>query len=151
MQRDDPLRQYTNTAQPGGGVLTLKGGTPMSGGQDPLFTPLPPFLRPPVTASFSSLDPYFDQNLQIVAPTREISRNFKENSALQPKFGSNFSSQAQNMLKNFSSLDHTFAKNQFFSPLFRRSAPSIPTQKKVECPPPGDESFLLVSGHKFSI
>ena len=43
------------------GALTWKGGKGMSGGQDPLFTPLPPFFRSPVAAWFSSLDPYFEQ------------------------------------------------------------------------------------------
>ena len=73
----------------------------MSGGQDPVFTPLSLFFRPLITASFCSLDPTFEQKLQILAPTRE---NFKENSALQPKFSSNFSSQALQMCNNFSSL-----------------------------------------------
>ena len=36
------------------GALTLKGGTHMWGGQDPLFMPLPPFFRPPVMVSLSS-------------------------------------------------------------------------------------------------
>ena len=119
-----------------GGALTWKGSTGMSGSQDPLFTPLLPPFRSPVAAWFSSLDPTLSEKLEILTHTREIFQKFKEFSALQPKFGSNFSSLALKMLKIFSSLDLTFAKkNQFFRPPFRRSAPDIPTQTKVECPP----------------
>ena len=117
-----------------GGALTLKGGIPMSGGQDPHLTPLPPFLRPPVTASFSSLDPHFYKKWKILAPTWEILKNFKGNSALQPKFASDLSSNALKFLKISSSLDHTFAKNPFFRPPFRRSAPNIRTPIFFECP-----------------
>ena len=66
-----------------GGARIKKGGTSMSGDQDPLFTPLLPFFRSPVAAWFSSLDPNFEQKYQILTPTREI---------LQRKFFSNFSS-----------------------------------------------------------
>ena len=99
-----------------GGALTWKGGMGMSGGQDPLFTPLPPFFRSSVAAWFSSLDPHFEQKYQILTPTREICQNFEEFSALSPKFGSNFSSLPLKMLKIFSSLDLTFAKIQFLDP-----------------------------------
>ena len=34
------------------------------------------------------------------------------------------------MLEIFNSLDLTFAKNQFFRPLFQLSVPVIPTKKK---------------------
>ena len=40
--------QYNLMAKPGGGGTTLKGGTGMSGGFDPLFMPLLPLFRPPV-------------------------------------------------------------------------------------------------------
>ena len=48
-----------------GGTLTLTGGTGMSGGQDSLFTPLLQFFRPLDTASFGSLEHYFEQKLRI--------------------------------------------------------------------------------------
>ena len=59
----------------GGGRVLIKGGTWMLGGQDPLSTSLPTLLKTLVAASFSSLRPYFDQKLPILAPTREISQN----------------------------------------------------------------------------
>ena len=45
-----------------GGALTWKGGMGMSGGQDPLFTPLPLLFRSPVAAWFSSLDSTLSKN-----------------------------------------------------------------------------------------
>ena len=46
-----------NPASEGGGAITSrpeKGCLGMPGGQDPRFTPLPPFFRSPVAALFSS-------------------------------------------------------------------------------------------------
>ena len=63
---------------PGGGALTWKGGMGMSGSQDPIFMPLPPFFRSPVAAWFSSLDPHFEQKYQILTPAREICQKFAE-------------------------------------------------------------------------
>ena len=54
------------------GALTFKGGTGMSSGQDPIFPPLLPIFRHPVTASFNSLEPHFEQKSQILPSTREI-------------------------------------------------------------------------------
>ena len=92
------------------GALTWKGGMGLSDSQDPLFMPLQPFFRSLVAASFNSLNPHFEQKYQILTPTREIYQKIEEFSDLQPKFSSNFSSQALKMLKIFSSLDLTFAK-----------------------------------------
>ena len=78
-----------------GRALTWKGGMGMYGGQDLLFTPLPPFFRSVVAAWFTSLDPHFEQKYQILTPMnmmRKICQKIEEFSALQPKFGSNFSS-----------------------------------------------------------
>ena len=60
-----------------GGALIWKGGMCMSGSQDLLFMPLLPFFRSPVAAWFSSLDPHFEQNYQILTPTREICQKFE--------------------------------------------------------------------------
>ena len=54
--------------------------------------------------------PHFEQKYQILTPTREIRQKFGEFSALQPKFGSNFSLKALKMLAIFSSLYLSFAK-----------------------------------------
>ena len=56
-------RVYTNVSEwPPGGTHLERWYRRMSGGQDPLFTPLPPLFRSPVEAAwFSSLDPNFEQ------------------------------------------------------------------------------------------
>ena len=59
------------------GALTLKGGVGMSGGQDPLFTPLPPFFRPPFAAWFSSLDPTLGKNNKFRILWEKFVKNFK--------------------------------------------------------------------------
>ena len=126
------------------GALTWKGGMGMSGGQDPLFTPFLPFFRSPVAAWFSSIDPHFEQKYHILTPTREICQISEEISALQPKFGSNFSYLAPKSVENFQfprpyfrkkKKTKTKTKKQFFRPPFRRFAPDKPTINKVECPP----------------
>ena len=48
--------------KPQGGALSWKGGTGMSGGQDPFFMPLSPLFRSPVAAWLSSLDPTLSKN-----------------------------------------------------------------------------------------
>ena len=107
-----------------------QGGTGMSGGQYPLFTPLPPFFSPMQLQHDSVL------LTPTLSKTREIFPKFKDFSLLQQKCGPNFSSQALKMLKIFSSLDLTFKKKiGSLDPIsVRGSAPDIPTQTKVECP-----------------
>ena len=53
---------------PGGGVLILKGGTGMSCGYDPLFTPL--LL---ISNTFRYYRPNSEQKLEILTATRKIS------------------------------------------------------------------------------
>ena len=62
----------TSKLRGGGTHLTWKGGMGMSGGQDPLFTPLPPFFRSPVAAWFSFFRPHLEQKYQILTSTKEI-------------------------------------------------------------------------------
>ena len=62
--------------------------------------------------------------------------NFRKIFNFQLCFGQNFSSQDA----NFRSLDHSFFKeNPLPRPYFWKPVWHIPTQKKVECPPPGVE------------
>ena len=69
--------------------------------------------------------------INVLAPAREIS-------ALQPKFGSNFSSQALKISKNFSSLDLMFAKKKKSSlaPISVLHAEHPHQTKKFSAPPP---------------
>ena len=62
--------------------------------------------------------------------------NFRKIFNFQPCFGQNFSSQDANF-PNFRSLDPSFFKeNPLPRPYFWKPVWHIPTQKKVECPPP---------------
>ena len=81
-------------------------------GREGVITPLSSIshhsLDPALTVSFRS-DPHFEQNLEILAPTGEISRKIQLPGL--NFLGTNFSSQALKIIfNNFSSTDHTFAK-----------------------------------------
>ena len=111
----------------GGGALTWSGGTGMTGGQDPLFMPLLPFLRPHLQ-HFSVLCVKIEKCL---TPTRENCQKFKEFSALQHKFAQILVHKPSKCWQFLSSLDLTFARNQFFWLWF--GSPCWSTQTKVEC------------------
>ena len=68
---------------------------------------------------------------------REICLKIQEFAALHPKLGPN-SLHTPRKFENFQFLRpyYTFAKNQFFRPLFRSSMPDIPTKTKLSAPPP---------------
>ena len=86
----------------------------------PLFTSLLLLFRSPVAAWFSSLDPTLSKNNKFWLLQEKFVKKFKGFSALQPKFGPNFSSKAPKMFKNFSSFELTLLSqiNPFFRPLF---------------------------------
>ena len=120
---------------PGG--THLKGGTDMSGGQDPLFTPLLPLNRSPVAAWFSSLDPTLSKNDKFWLLWERFVKKLQNFLALQPKFGKISLHKPQNV-DNFQFLllqKKEKRKSQFFRPPFWPSTLDIPTPENVECPP----------------
>ena len=91
------------------------------------------FFRPPLWAKLTNFDSYERNGSKKFKNFQLFSLNLAQISVHKP----------QKFWKNFSSLDLTFAKNQFFRPLFWRSAPDIPTKRKIECPPGGQTSTDL--------
>ena len=94
----------------------------MCRGHDPLFSGQSALPSLPIYHHCAALMPQFS--------------NFRKKFNFKPCFGQNFSSQDANF-PNFRSLDPSFFKeNPLPRPYFWKPVWHIPTQKKVECPPP---------------
>ena len=112
---------------PGGGGTDLKGGWGCAAVMTPFFQ-----------ASRRSLAYQFTIIAPLLCPPFS---NFRKNFNFQSCFGQNFSSQDA----NFRSLDPSFFKeNPLPRPYFWKPVWHIPTQKKVECPPPALTLLLLL-------
>ena len=95
-------------------------------------------MTPFFQASRRSLDYQFTIIALLLCPPFS---NFRKNFNFQTCFGQNFSSQDA----NFCSLDLSFFKeNPLPRPYFWKPVWHIPTQKKVECPPPRGTNIVAV-------
>ena len=86
----------------------------MSGDQYSLFKPLFAICKTPVTASFKSSDPHFEQKMSNLATTREISEKKSKKVQLSSlNSAQTFISQALKMFENYGSLGLTFPPKSF--------------------------------------
>ena len=109
---------------PGGGHWPRKGVW----GCAAVMTPFFQAIRRSLAYQFTIIAP-------LLCPPPPFS-NFRKIFNFQPCFGHNFNSQDANF-PNFGSLDPSFFKeNPLPRPYFWKPVWHIPTQKKVECPPP---------------
>ena len=129
---------------PGG--THLKRGTGMCGPQDPLFTPLLPFTRPPVEAQVHSKDPHLKEKCDISPPKQTFFRKYDNFQLQNLKFDNNVCQKAWKFCK-ISILKPLFSMKicshaptfmaiyPLTSPQVRKSRPHLPTRKNVECLP----------------